>query len=666
MKRLHSIKVQLMLTMIGITLIPLIALALFQLNQFNNGITNNIRSSELEITISNANQFNSWISAKVSQLELLNKVHTEFKEMDLTKINETVKVVLESDADLETLTAADQDGNAINIITNTPISVAERDYFIKAKETKKTVVSDIIVSKATGNRCITIAVPILDGDEFKGILFSMVKVESLEQMIDMIHLGETGFAYLTSSEGIYLTYPEADRIGKNYEEFSSKHSNLKIYNNNIAEGKDSFYSYTNEKGIDQIGAYATVELTGWQIVVIVPKHEIFADFNHSIKITFIITIAAVLLVSFLSLFIAGFIANPIKKAVGQLNTLSQGDFTLEVDHKLLKRKDEIGLLAKSLDVMSKSIRSLLHDVIQEVNGVQGNVSESSSNLNILSSYIEDVSATTQELSAAMEETAESTKQLNSSSMEIDSAAEAIAIKAEAGSSLVQEISKRAQNLMNSAVSSKETAYGTREDIDKDMRKSMEQSRAVEQINTLTVSILQITDQTNLLALNAAIEAARAGEAGKGFAVVAEEIRKLAEDSKNAVTEIQNIIGLVVTAVNSLTASSEKALDFIDTTVIHDYESMVSIGEQYSMDASSVEDLVQDFSATAEELSATIQSMLKAINEVAISNHEEANGTQNIALKAAEVIQKASEVTRLMSKTEENSSSLLDAVLKFKI
>ncbi|MCX8008064.1 MAG: methyl-accepting chemotaxis protein, partial [Coriobacteriia bacterium] len=181
------------------------------------------------------------------------------------------------------------------------------------------------------------------------------------------------------------------------------------------------------------------------------------------------------------------------------------------------------------------------------------------------------------------------------------------------------------NLKESAVVSQSAAHDIRNAIDKDMRGAIEQSKAVEQINILTESILQITSQTNLLALNAAIEAARAGEAGKGFAVVAEEIRKLAEDSKNTVNQIQSVTQLVVSSVESLKRNSEKALNFIDTTVVGDYKTMVGIGEQYYKDAESVQDLVSDFSATAEELLASIQSMGKAINEVTISNNEGAQG-----------------------------------------
>ncbi|WP_026477510.1 HAMP domain-containing protein [Alkaliphilus transvaalensis] len=189
---------------------------------------------------------------------------------------------------------------------------------------------------------------------------------------------------------------------------------------------------------------------------------------------------------------------PIKSLAEHMNVLANADFTKEVDRKLLTRKDELGLLANSVEVMSKSIRSVLHDIVSEADNMRDKVDASLQNLSELVSQIEEVSATTEKMSVGMEGTAASTEEMNATSTEIESTADSIATKALNSSMIVEKISNRAEELKENAITSQRAAYDIRQTIDEDMRTSIQQSKAVEKINVLTESILQITSQTNLV------------------------------------------------------------------------------------------------------------------------------------------------------------------------
>ncbi|WP_276324539.1 methyl-accepting chemotaxis protein [Ruminiclostridium papyrosolvens] len=389
------------------------------------------------------------------------------------------------------------------------------------------------------------------------------------------------------------------------------------------------------------------------------------DFIFALEIMISLIVFALIIGLVFSILIAKGIIKPIEVLKKELNLLVEtgGDLTQRID---IKRKDEVGQLAESVNQFLANLRTIVSGIIKESSVVENSIALVEQKMEDLDAFVENVSATTEEISAGMEETAAATEQVNASSQDIESVIEVMNEKAQKGSTEAQEIGNRAIRLRDSSIMSEKTAYDIYESTTNKLLTALENSKAVEHINVLTGTILQISEQTNLLALNAAIEAARAGEAGKGFAVVADEIRKLAEESKTAVNEIQRVTKEVISAVSDLSEGSRTVLDFLDTTVRPDYASMVKTGEYYNNDAAFVFELISDFSATSQELAASAEGIIRAINDVTKTVNEGAAGTQSIAEQNIEIVDMVNRVKTEMEISNRSTQKLKEIVGKFTV
>ncbi|MEJ8554214.1 methyl-accepting chemotaxis protein [Tepidibacter sp. Z1-5] len=390
------------------------------------------------------------------------------------------------------------------------------------------------------------------------------------------------------------------------------------------------------------------------------------NYSKSIKSFGIQLLFSIIIAIILTLIISKSISNPILLAINHLQVVAGGDFSLEVPEQFKKRKDEIGDIARSIHGMQASLKTLIINVKKEGDDIITIVDHISRNMDNLDSNIEGVSTTTEQLSAGMQETAASSEEMNATSVEIENAVQAIAERAQQGAIEAGQISKRAENIKNNFTESNEKALNIFLETKGILEKAIEDSSVVNQINVLSEAIMQITEKTNLLALNAAIEAARAGEAGKGFSVVADEIRKLAEQSKETVVEIKFITEKVMKSVNNLSNSSNDILNFLSKDVDNDYKIMLNVVQKYSKDAEFVDALVTEFSTTSEELLVSIHGVLKTIEQVAQASSEGAEGTVDIAGKINDVTKQSYNIIEKTNEARENADKLKEEVSKFKL
>lgn len=368
----------------------------------------------------------------------------------------------------------------------------------------------------------------------------------------------------------------------------------------------------------------------------------------------------------ISYFLGNYIAKGYRMISNDLRRLEHGDFNVEFLDRTMKRKDEMGDIVRSFDLMQKNVKNIILSIKAEANHISESSTILAEGADNVYRDIENISATTEELSAGMEETAASTEEMNATSVNIEEEIGRVTNKAVNGQEIAAEIKERAESLKIVALESERTAIELYDNANKKLRHSIEKASSIDEIKALSKTILGITAQTNLLALNASIESARAGEAGKGFAVVANEIATLARNSKAAVTQIEVITNDISMAVEDIVTDSELLLNFMDNKVIKDYGVLVKTGEQYNTDANIIEQMVEEIKNSATQLNESIGYIRRAIDEVTVASQEGSKGSAEIADKSTSIFHKTNQVLEQTNKNMEVAKKLNELIQFFQI
>lgn len=336
----------------------------------------------------------------------------------------------------------------------------------------------------------------------------------------------------------------------------------------------------------------------------------------------------------------------------------------ENSDRLCKRQDESGSMANSLREMRASLRSMVQDIKTTYSDLDDTLLKLSDTTEQVKGMSGENTETTQGLAAAMQETAAAMETVNNTVMQIRERAQTIRDNSIVGEKASLESKQRAGDLKHTTGEAQNKTTQMYRGVQERSAAAMEQARAVEKINQLTQSILDISGQTNLLALNASIEAARAGEAGRGFAVVADEIGGLASQTSSTVTNINGITTEVNQAVGNMETCLQEILTFLEDTVLKDYSDFMGVAEKYTQDASDFEENMKSIGAEVETLLSAIVEIADSVNSITMTVGEAADNISSIAQKTLDVSQLVEGNAELMETNSENVVKLKNIVDMF--
>lgn len=328
----------------------------------------------------------------------------------------------------------------------------------------------------------------------------------------------------------------------------------------------------------------------------------------------IISVASIALLVVVIVIMLGlrlWVIGPVKKATKQVDELvegircDKGDITKRIH---VGSRDEVGRLAIAINDLVAQMQIIIRAITEGCGQMEEKQADIISNVEKVNATADHTMRNLGVMSRGMQLVTGAIEGVQQDTGVLDHTVENMLEVAQNGRNYAADIKEKAGKMKVTAVESKQEATLVMKEIDTAMTESIANSRQIHKITELTEEILGIAGTTNLLALNASIEAARAGEAGRGFAVVAEEIRKLADSSRESANNIQEISNRVVESVEELSENATRLLKFMNTRVMKDYDALEDTGSNYHEAADHVDEMMNEFGQKIDELLSVLQNV----------------------------------------------------------
>lgn len=447
---------------------------------------------------------------------------------------------------------------------------------------------------------------------------------------------DSSYAYLVDTDGTMLYHPTAEKIGQPVENAVVLGVVAELAKGQVPVNETVTYDF---KGVTKYAAYA-ITANRQIVVVTADEDEIMEPLNQIISKIMLLSLGILVAAIVLAYVVSQFICRPIQQITTIIGDTAQLDFRSNPNGaKLRSRRDETGEMANAVHVMRRNLRSMIGDIDTASNQITQNVDGLQEITTTVDHMCSDNSATSQQLAAGMEETAATTVTINENIEVIKNGADDINSMATEGARTSEEIMMRANDLRTKTVEASAKTMTMYNNVKTKAQEAIEGSKAVDKINELTGTIMEISSQTGLLALNASIEAARAGEAGRGFAVVATEIGSLADQTSKAIKDIGTIVDAVNAAVSNMAECLEETTGFLESTVLTEYKEFEQVSEQYQEDADTFKTSMNDVSDAMAGLANSIDAIAQALSGINSTVGESSIGVSDIAEKTSDMVEK---------------------------
>ena len=526
--------------------------------------------------------------------------------------------------------------------------------------------------KKTAKSSAKIAAKRIDGDLLEQIKKGDEGTDHYKEMLEQLQVFLAGddikYIYTMRMDDNKLEFVvDADTkdgaaIGEEYEIYDEI---ADAFKGNVTVDREM----TSDEWGDFYSAFAPVYNSSKQIVGIVgvdcSASAIRTQQNTFIRQFILIGFAGLIVAIVLSLIISRVLSRSVSTIAGKMSELAmkEGDLTQKIH---VKSKDEVGDIAKSLNVFLENLREIVqnigtneHKLLENAEHVNDIVVSSANEVSQVNVVMNEMGDNVLEMSDLVHKIAQNAKNNHDKISSVMS-------ETKSKTEYINHVGEKAQKLEKDAISAKEHIESALDRIGQTLEEKIAGSKDVERISELTDQILEIADQTNLLALNASIESARAGESGRGFAVVAGQIGKLAEQSSETAEEIQTLNAYIINVVDQLAEASFELLNMVKGNVMSDYDVLVHTGKEYANDANGFRELMTVFEEHINEIQQSMNRINEYVDQIMNGFDKQKEEVLNNSEHISQMDEEFKEIVNAVQDNKENVDELEKIIKQFKI
>lgn len=505
-----------------------------------------------------------------------------------------------------------------------------------------------IVGSSRARPCIYFLkeIKVNNGNKVIGYMITQIDESFFSNAYKNIELGNGSHIFAINSQNQVATSAIPEEVGQKFDDTAF----LQLIMDNA---KNNTFSYK-----DKLIAFKKIDKTSWTIIGEIPFDYLFSeseDIGNTIIIISIICLALALLIAFA---IFRSISVPLNQLLHYMGRAREGDLTLNIHDS---KKDELAIVLNNFNSMVKNIKELIaqvHDSAQKVLINSDNIANDASKSYKTSELIAD---TILQISQGANNQAMDITEGVNNMVRLSDDINHVGHNMDAAIDVVKKTQAMSSDMQVSVELLNEKALKTNEATDKIVNEIFTLNEYMKEIKNIVDMIVAIAEQTNLLSLNAAIEAARAGEAGRGFAVVAEEVRTLADQSKNATVSINAIINKIqektTSAVNEAQNSSVIIKEQMQAVHVADnaFKSVISAMDdiesqinEVSLSINKILDSKDNTLNIMENLSAVSQEAAATVEEVSANTQDQIKSAESLSASAVSLNKMASELDEAIS------------------